>query len=145
MLFLFTFIHTQYLYHVHPLTPFHHLLPSPSGIIHAPLSGRTCSTFLFPDFAKERKKKWHFCLLKIATQRTSLWHFHVYMYYSPILFISSIFLLSTLVPFLWLFQPVLKNLYSFLYREYINHIHVNLLLLPSPSHVWLPLSVSYFS
>jgi hypothetical protein len=32
-----------------------------------------------------------------------LWHFHVYMYYSLIWFIFSIFLLSTLLPFLWLF------------------------------------------
>jgi hypothetical protein len=47
-------------------------------------------------------------LFKIATLRVSLWHFHVYMYYNSIWFISSIFLLSTLVPFLWLFQLVLK-------------------------------------
>jgi hypothetical protein len=45
-------------------------------------------------------------LLKIALEGVSLWPFHVYMNYSPILFISSIFLLSTVVPFLWLFQPV---------------------------------------
>jgi hypothetical protein len=36
-------------------------------------------------------------LFKIATQSVSLWHFHVCMYYSPICFISSLFLLSTLV------------------------------------------------
>jgi hypothetical protein len=45
-------------------------------------------------------------LFKIATHRISLWHFHVYRNYCPIWFISSVFLLSTLVPFLWLFQPV---------------------------------------
>jgi hypothetical protein len=33
-----------------------------------------------------------------------LWHFHVYMYYNPNWFIPSIFLISTLVPFLWWFQ-----------------------------------------
>jgi hypothetical protein len=43
-------------------------------------------------------------LFKIATQGVSLWHFHEYMYYSLIWFISSTFLLSSLVPFLWLFQ-----------------------------------------
>jgi hypothetical protein len=34
-----------------------------------------------------------------------LWYFHVYMYYNPNWFIS-IFLHSTLVPFLWWFQLV---------------------------------------
>jgi hypothetical protein len=42
--------------------------------------GRACSALPFSDFAKERKKKWHFCLFRIATQGVSLWHFHVYMY-----------------------------------------------------------------
>jgi hypothetical protein len=45
---------------------------------------------VFSNFVKE--KKWHFCLFKIATQGVSLWYFHVYMYYSPIWVISSIFL-----------------------------------------------------
>jgi hypothetical protein len=39
-------------------------------------------------------------LYKIATQGV-LWLFHVYMYYNLNCFISSIFLPSTLVPFLW--------------------------------------------
>jgi hypothetical protein len=38
-------------------------------------------------------------LFRIAIQGVSLWHFHVYMYCIPDWFISSIFLLSTLVPF----------------------------------------------
>jgi hypothetical protein len=75
-------------------------------ILVSSLPGRTCSTLLFSNFAKEKKKKSYFCLLKIALEGVSLWPFHVYMNYSPILFISSIFLLSTVVPFLWLFQPV---------------------------------------
>jgi hypothetical protein len=41
-------------------------------------------------------------LLKIVIQ----WHFHVYLYYNLSWFISSIFLLSTLVLFLWLYQQV---------------------------------------
>jgi hypothetical protein len=40
-----------------------------------------------------------FFLFKIAVQGVSLWHFHVYMYYSRISF-SFIFLLITLLPFL---------------------------------------------
>jgi hypothetical protein len=54
----------------------------------------------------KRKSKWHFCLFKIATQGASLWHFHVYMYYNPNWFISSVFLLSTLVLFFWWFLLV---------------------------------------
>jgi hypothetical protein len=46
-------------------------------------------------------KKRCFCLFKIATPGVSLWYFHVYMYYNLNWFISSIFLLSTLVLFLW--------------------------------------------
>jgi hypothetical protein len=47
------------------------------------------------------KTIWHFCLFKIAIQGDSLWHFHVYMYYNMNWFISSIFLLSPLISFLW--------------------------------------------
>jgi hypothetical protein len=39
-------------------------------------------------------------LFKIATQGVSWWHFHLYMYYKPN-WITSLFLLSTLVNFLW--------------------------------------------
>jgi hypothetical protein len=49
-------------------------------------------------------------------------------------------------PFLRAVSTGLKILYSFLYRKYINHIHLpNFLLLPSPSLMWHPLSVTYFS
>jgi hypothetical protein len=38
-------------------------------------------------FKKKRKrKKWHFCLFKIATEGVSLWHLHIYMYYMGICF-----------------------------------------------------------
>jgi hypothetical protein len=68
------------------------------------------------------------------------------MYYNPNWFISSIFLHSTLVLFLWWFQPVLRILYSFLCRDYINHINLlSFLLLPYSSHMWPPLSVTCFS
>jgi hypothetical protein len=70
-----------------------------------------CSCWYFPphqtgpvspscSLILQKKNKWHFWLFKITTQGVSLWHFHVYMYYNPNWFISSIFLLSTLVPFL---------------------------------------------
>jgi hypothetical protein len=38
-----------------------------------------------------KRKRWHFCLFKISPQEVSLWHFHVYMYYSPNWFITSTF------------------------------------------------------
>jgi hypothetical protein len=75
-------------------------------------------------------------LFKIAIQGVSLWHFHVYMYYPELvhlLYFSSFYLSRLLMVIL----TGLKILYSFLYREYINHIHLlNFLLLPSLSHMW---------
>jgi hypothetical protein len=44
-------------------------------------------------------------LFKITIQGISLWHFHVYMYYILNWFVLSIFLLSTLFPFLWWWCP----------------------------------------
>jgi hypothetical protein len=64
-------------------------------------SDRTCFTFLFSVFEKRL-----FCLFKIAIQGVSLWHFNVHMYYNLNWFIPSIFLLSTLVSFLWWFQQI---------------------------------------
>jgi hypothetical protein len=48
---------------------------------------------------KKRRKTWHFLLFKRATWGVTLWHFHIYVYCSLIWFMSSIFLLFTLVPF----------------------------------------------
>jgi hypothetical protein len=58
---------------------------------------------LLLDFVKEQKRD--FYLFKITIQGVPLWHFHVHMYCSTNWFIS-IFLLSSLVPFLWWFQEV---------------------------------------
>jgi hypothetical protein len=55
------------------------------------------------------EKKALFCLFKIALQGVSLWYFHENMYYSLNWFISSIFLLSTLIPFLWWWNFFLEN------------------------------------
>jgi hypothetical protein len=96
---------------------------------------------------RRKEKKWHFCLLeiKVATLGVSLWYFHVYMYYNPNWFISC-FSSFYLGPFLMVVLAGLRFFYSFLYREYINHIHLlSFLLLPSPFHMWPPLSVTCFS
>jgi hypothetical protein len=70
---------------------------------------------------------------------------YIYMYYNPNCFISSLFLLFTLVPLLWMVSTGLKILYSFWYRQYINHIHLlSFLLLPSLSRLW-PLLMICFS
>jgi hypothetical protein len=66
-------------------------------------------------------------LFKISIQGVSLWHFHV-LY--PKLVHPLHFLLSTLSSFFMVISIGLNILYSFLYRKYINHIH---LLLPSLS------------
>jgi hypothetical protein len=58
----------------------------------------SCSVIL------QKKKKWTFSLFMIAIQGVSLWHFHGCMYYNLNWFISCIFLLSILVPFLWWFE-----------------------------------------
>jgi hypothetical protein len=121
-------------------SPSHTLSPPPTSPTSTDTSDRTCSTLLFSDFVKE--KKWYFCLLMVATQGVSLWHFHVYMYYNLNGFIASIFLLSTLVSFLMVISIGLKILKSFLCKEYINHIHfLNFLFLLSPSCMWPSLEI----
>jgi hypothetical protein len=69
IIFPFTRIYAQNLYHVHLPTRFPHL-PSPSGTT-IPTPVRTCSTLLFSDFINF--KKWHF--LKITI--------HISILYSP--------------------------------------------------------------
>jgi hypothetical protein len=117
---------TQYLYHIHPPTPFPHLLLLPQVPTTAlSLPGRTCSTLPISNFVKE--KKWQFCLFKIATQGVSLWHFHVHMHIPHWihLYFSSFYL----SPFLMVVSTGLEILYCFLYREYTN---LNFLLLHLP-------------
>jgi hypothetical protein len=85
----------------------------PVPLVLTPLfTWRSCSDLLFSDFVKE--KKWHFSLFKIATQRVSLWHFHIYMYYGLDWLISSIFLHSILVPlyFTEKLQQHFKNMFQ---------------------------------
>jgi hypothetical protein len=92
---MYTHVHTVFLpsFTIFPHSSPSHWYPLPKAGPVSPLSG----------FVKE--KKWHFCLFNMATQGLSLWNFRVYVYYNQNWFIS-IFLLSTLVPFLWWSQQV---------------------------------------
>jgi hypothetical protein len=125
LIFPFTFMCTQHLHLIHPPIPF----PTSSALPLVPIP--QTGPVLLSGFVKE--KKWHFCFFKIAIQAVSLWHFYVYMYYNLFiswlvhLFYFSSFCLSL---FLMVISTGLKILYSFLYREYINHIHLYF------SHMW---------
>jgi hypothetical protein len=99
IIFPFTYMCTQYLHHIHRPRALFYLLPPPTGT-NPPRQNLFCPPVLW--FCK--RKKWHLCLFKIATQGVFLWHIHVYMYYNPNWFMSSIFLFSTIVCFLWWFQ-----------------------------------------
>jgi hypothetical protein len=46
---------TKYLCHIHPPTPFPHILSPPTGT--NPLPTRTCSTLLFSDLVEVKRKK----------------------------------------------------------------------------------------
>jgi hypothetical protein len=87
-----------------PYSPYYTFSSHPAPHTGTNFPDRTCSDLLFSNLVKE--KKWNFCLFKIAIHRVPLWHFQVYMYHNPNFFISSIFLLSTLVPFLWQLQQI---------------------------------------
>jgi hypothetical protein len=50
IIFVSTYMCTQYLHHIHPPTPFHLLPPIGTN----PTLGRTCSALLFSDFLKEK-------------------------------------------------------------------------------------------
>jgi hypothetical protein len=58
--FPFSYMCTQCLPHIHPLTPIPQL-PRPPTLVPCALD-RTCSALLFSNFAKGKKKKSHFCL-----------------------------------------------------------------------------------
>jgi hypothetical protein len=128
----FTYICAQYLHHIH-LPSFCHLLCPPT-CVNSP--ARTCSVSCsLILYWKRRRKKWYICLCKINTQGISLWHFHVYVCYSRICFISSIFLLSSLVLLFYkILVPgggILWHLQKFL--QYINCISLNFILPHSPT------------
>jgi hypothetical protein len=116
--------------------------PYPSYCINAPTPSKTghvlpsCSLIL----NKKKRRKWHFWLFKIATQEiacgTSMFICTIAKFGVHLLYFSSFYL----SPFGMVVSTSLKILHSFLYREYINYIHLlNFLLLPSPSLMWSPL------
>jgi hypothetical protein len=86
LIFLFTYMCTEYFHDIHFSTPFPYILPAPSY--------RNGFAFMFSVFVKRKT----FLLFKIAIQGVSLWHFHVDMYYNPN---CLCFLLSTWIPVLW--------------------------------------------
>jgi hypothetical protein len=100
--FSILYTYAQNLHHIHP-----HTLSPPPPLLTATSPGPVllpCSPILYKK--RWKRKKWHFWLFKITAQGVSLWHFHVCRYYNLNWFIPSIFLLSTLVLFLWCFQQV---------------------------------------
>jgi hypothetical protein len=103
-IFLFTFLCIQYLHNIHYFTPFLHLIPPPPKI-NLPQAGPvpiSCSWVL-----QKKQKEIAFLLVYDSYTGSFLWYFHVYVYYSLMWFIS-LFLLSTLIPFLWFFQQAQK-------------------------------------
>jgi hypothetical protein len=102
--FPFTYMCTQYLHYIHSPAPFLHILPSSTGT--NPCRGPVPDSY---DFCKRKMK--YFCLFMVAIQGVSLWNFYVYMYCNPNWVISSIFLLSTLVPLLGGFNRFKKSIF----------------------------------
>jgi hypothetical protein len=109
--YLFFHLHScvySFLHHIHPFTRF---LTSSAFQLVSTTQSRTNLTSCSPILQKKEKRNDNFCFFKITTQGVSLWHFHVYMYYSPIRFISSYFSSFYLVHFLWFFSTSLKILH----------------------------------
>jgi hypothetical protein len=73
--FSFTYMHMQYLHHIHTPSQFSYLLPTPTGTIRTK-KDLFCPPILQYYIRTKEEKKWHF-LLKTATYGVSLWHFHV--------------------------------------------------------------------
>jgi hypothetical protein len=142
LIFPFTYMCTQYLHHIHPPTPFLHISPFP--LVPTPPPGRTCSAPIL-WLCKRKEKNDIFCLFKIL---------HREFYCDTSMDICIIAQIGP-TPLFFFFLPqslsyggfsYFKFLYSFLCREYISHINLlNFLLLPSLSHMWLPLSITCFS
>jgi hypothetical protein len=75
IIFAFTYMYTQFLYHIHPPTPFPQHLPPRTGTKF--LLDRTYSSLLFSDFIEEKRKN-VICahLWFVAMQGVSLWYFY---------------------------------------------------------------------
>jgi hypothetical protein len=121
--FVFTYMCARFLYYIHFPTPF---TATSSSHWYQPYPGQDlfCPPVLL--FSKRKRKKWHFCLceMKIATQGISLWYFHVYIHYYPNCFISSFFLLSTLLPFFMVVSVSLRSQFIYSSIEWISIIFI---------------------
>jgi hypothetical protein len=128
-IFPFTYMCTQYLDHIHPRTPFPHLLTLP--LIQIPQTGPVLPSYSL--ILLKKKKKRHLCLFKVSIYTRSFFVTFPCIYvFEPelvhLLYFSP-FYLSLL---LMMISTSLKFPYSFMYTEYINHIHLlNFLLLPT--------------
>jgi hypothetical protein len=118
---------TEYFHHIHPMTSFPCILPLliPFLYTHPPsqdLFGLPVLVFV---------KKMTFLFVEDSYIGCFIVIFLCIYVLSPELvhplYFSSFYLNS----FLMVISTGLKILYSFLYREYINHIHLNFSLLPS--------------
>jgi hypothetical protein len=89
---------TQNLHHIHLPTPFPYLSPFPWT--NAPRKGLFCVLW----FYKRKINDIFMCFIQIHRKFPCGPSMYVCMYYSPNCFITSIFLLTTLVPFLWWYQ-----------------------------------------
>jgi hypothetical protein len=149
---------TQYLPHVYPPTLFPNiLLPL---IVTNPPTGGSCSTFLLSHFVKGKKNNifvyLRYLYMKFPCDISIYIHIITQISPSPLFFLLFIYLLLLcwvvvhcgiykvsynissfyLSPLLMVISTILKFYIHFLYREYINHVHLlNFLLLPSPSHM----------
>jgi hypothetical protein len=141
IIFELTYICAHFLHHIHPPTPFP---PTSSLLPLAPntlLPGNTCSTppvlwFCRRKKRKDKEKNMTFLLVwdKGSYTGSFLVIFPWYMYYNPNSLISSNFIHSTLVPFLWQFQPA-WDFYTHSCIESISTIFKPLLsfFYPTPS------------
>jgi hypothetical protein len=102
-----SFIRCHFSIYIHVYTVFalysllHTLSSSPTLSLVSVSPDRTYSSFLFSDFAKENNDIF-VCLRYLHRE----FPFHVYMYYNLNLFIYTLFLLCTLISYLWLFHQV---------------------------------------
>jgi hypothetical protein len=114
IIFPFTYMCTQYLYHIHPSPSYWYQSLAQAGPA-------------LPSWAlilyKKKWKKWHFCFFKLA-------YTGIFLVALPCIYIIAQFVTS---PLFFFFLPwslfyggfsQFKILYSFLCREYINHNHL---------------------
>jgi hypothetical protein len=140
-IFPFTYICTQYLHHIHP-PPFPNLLHHPTGT-NSPRQDMFQPPVDWFCVRKEEKNDIFGYLREL--HRVLPCGISTFICIIAWFGLSPLFFFFYLSHFLTMFSTYLKILNSFLYRQYINHFYLfNFLLLPSPSHMWLPSVWSIF-